>query len=103
MYVDLAAEKLFAAEKDSRRIAVEVKSFVGASELEDLYNAIGQFILYRLALGLQEPDRELYLAIRRDIYTRIFDDPTGELLCKTERIKLLVFEPVQQEVVQWIP
>ena len=32
MYVDLGAETLLAAEKDQRRIAVEIKSFVGKSE-----------------------------------------------------------------------
>lgn len=45
MYIDLGAERLLAAEKGKHKIAVEVKSFVGASELEDLYNAVGQFIV----------------------------------------------------------
>ena len=36
MYVDLAAEELVAAEKEGRKIAVEIKSFIGASEIEDL-------------------------------------------------------------------
>jgi hypothetical protein len=42
LYVDLGAEKLFAAEKEGRKIAVEVKSFIGASEIYDLENALGQ-------------------------------------------------------------
>jgi len=36
MYIDLGAEQLLAAEKDQRRIAVEVKSFGSLSEMEDL-------------------------------------------------------------------
>ena len=56
MYVDLGAEQLLAAEKTGRRIAVEVKSFVGASEMDDLEKAIGQYIVYRSVMGKTEPD-----------------------------------------------
>ncbi|CAN5784388.1 hypothetical protein BH20ACI4_BH20ACI4_24830 [soil metagenome] len=31
-FVDIAAEKIFIAEKEGRKIAVEVKSFIGKSE-----------------------------------------------------------------------
>ena len=43
MYIDLGAELLLAAEKGEQRIAVEIKSFLGRSELEDLERALGQF------------------------------------------------------------
>jgi len=46
MFVDLGAERLLAAEKGQRKIAVEVKSFLGLSEMEDLEQAIGQYIVY---------------------------------------------------------
>lgn len=44
LYVDLGAERLLAAEKGEEKIAVEIKSFVGASEMNDLENALGRFI-----------------------------------------------------------
>jgi hypothetical protein len=44
MYVDLAAEQLVAAERRGQKIAVEIKSFIGPSEIEDLRNALGQFV-----------------------------------------------------------
>jgi hypothetical protein len=47
MYVDLGAEQLLAAEQDHCRIAVEVKSFVGLSEMDDLEKAIRA--VYRLS------------------------------------------------------
>jgi hypothetical protein len=50
LQVDLGAERVLAAEKGTQKIAVEIKSFIGANDLEDLYNALGQFILYRKAL-----------------------------------------------------
>ena len=37
LQVDLGAERLLAAEKGSDKIAVEIKSFIGANDLEDLY------------------------------------------------------------------
>lgn len=41
LYVDLAAERLIAAERGERRIAVEIKSFSGPSEMADLHTAVG--------------------------------------------------------------
>jgi hypothetical protein len=43
LYVDLGAEKLIAAQKDSQRIAVEIKSFISPSPINDLENALGQY------------------------------------------------------------
>lgn len=36
LYIDLGAERLLIAEKGNERIAVEVKSFISKSEIEDL-------------------------------------------------------------------
>lgn len=103
MLIDLAAEKLLLAEKGASKIAIEVKSFVGNSELEDLYNAIGQFILYRKALRKTEPVRELYLAIRHDVYNDLFDDPSEDSLVIEDGVKVIVFNPETREIVLWIP
>jgi hypothetical protein len=40
VFVDLGAERLLAAEKGAERIAVEVKSFQGPSDIRDLELAI---------------------------------------------------------------
>jgi hypothetical protein len=49
MYIDLGAEKILAAQKDSEKIAVEIKSFVRASAISEFHTALGQFINYRFA------------------------------------------------------
>jgi len=36
LFVDLGAEQLLGAEKGNRKIAVEIKSFAGPSEIADL-------------------------------------------------------------------
>jgi hypothetical protein len=63
MYIDLGAEAIVAAEKAGRKIAVEIKSFLGASSISEFHTALGQFFNYRLALEEKEPDRILYLAV----------------------------------------
>jgi hypothetical protein len=55
MYVDLGAEYVLAAERLNRRIAVEVKSFLGQSLMDDLEKALGQFVLYRSVLSKRIP------------------------------------------------
>jgi hypothetical protein len=46
VFVDLGAERILAAERNSDKIAVEVKSFRGPSEVRDLEIAIGQYVFY---------------------------------------------------------
>ena len=103
MYIDLGAEQMVAAEKGGRKIAVEIKSFIGPSEIEDLKNALGQFILYRTVMLNTEPDRELYLAIRQVTFLELFEEPIGKLLIESEHIKLIVFNPLAEEIITWIP
>ncbi len=103
LFVNLGAERLLAADKEGRKIAVEVKSFFGESEVDDLEKALGQFILYRGILGQSEPDRRLYLAIRQEVFDDLFTEPIGQLLLKLEHLKLIVFDPDRGAILQWIP
>ena len=102
LYVDLGAERLIAAEKGAEKIAVEIKSFVGASRIEDLRDALGQFLIYRASLKIYEPDRRLFLAIHFDVYDNTFGLPEGEALRLDEKINLIVFDVDNKEVVKWI-
>jgi hypothetical protein len=102
MYVDLGAERLLAAERLSRRIAVETKSFLGKSLLDELEKALGQFVLYRSVLAKREPERELFLAIPFDAAV-IFDEPLGQLLLEENLVRVISFDPVKEVIVRWIP
>jgi XisH protein len=102
MYADLAAEQFLAAERSNRRIAVEIKSFLGKSLLDDLEKALGQFILYRTVLEKLEPDREMLLAIPYDVAV-VFDEPLGRLLLESNLVRAFSFDPVNEVIVQWIP
>ena len=72
LYVDIAAEKSIAAEKNGQKILVEVKSFLGRSFFNDLENAVGQYIIYRDILEETASDFNLYLAISRGTYQSNF-------------------------------
>ena len=102
VYVDLGAEKIIAAEKNERKIAVEVKSFLRSSRTEDLEDAMGQIVLYRYLLLRSHTDRELFLAIRKDVYESFISLSHVSAFLQAEQVNLLVFDPQTEEVVQWI-
>ena len=102
VYVDLGAEAPIAAEKEGRRIAVEVKSFVGSSEVTELERALGQYALYRFLLGRREPDRILFLGVSDDAYSSFLNEADARDLLAAEHVRMVVFDPVKEIVVQWI-
>jgi XisH protein len=75
LFIDLGAEKLIVAQRENQKIAVEVKSFLGASTLSEFHTALGQCLNYRYALEDTEPDRQLYLAVPISIYEDFFSVP----------------------------
>jgi len=70
--IDLGADKILAAEKAERKIAIEIKSFLSNSTLTDFHAALGQFLNYRLALEMTDPERILYLAVPLDTFDSFF-------------------------------
>ena len=102
MYVDLGAERLVAAEKAGRRIAVEIKGFGGQSEMAELEKAVGQLTIYRLVLAKRQPDFILYLAVPQEIVEDIFEEPLGKLLIEDGLTRIVSFNPETEEIIQWI-
>jgi len=102
LYIDLGAEQVIGAEKGLRKIAVEIKTFRGSSEMKDLEQAIGQYVLYRIFLRRVEPDRELYLAVPQDVIEEVFSEEYGQGFLQDEQGKLLGFDIENEEVVEWL-
>ncbi len=101
--VDLGAEKLIAAEKENRKIAIEVKSFLAKSTIYAFHEALGQYINYKRILEWTGKKRTLYLAIPNDIYNKFFVKPFASRIIKEEKINLIVFNPEENHINKWIP
>lgn len=98
----LWATQLLAADKDERKIAVAVNSFIGRSEFADLAQALAQLAVSRPRLHAMKLDRVLYLAVRQATYQACFVGPEGTRLLARHPVPLLVFDPRREEVVQWV-
>ena len=102
LFIDLGAEKLIAAEKAGRIIAVEIKSFVSSSVVSDFHLALGQFLNYRVVLETQDPQRQLYLAVPIDAFAPFFQQPITQTILQRFGVQIMVFDPELEEIVQWI-
>ncbi|MDF5732824.1 MAG: element excision factor XisH family protein [Rhizonema sp. PD38] len=102
MQIDLGAERLLAAERDSEKIAVEVKSFIAPSTISEFHTALGQFLNYRSALRAIEPIRILYLAVPLEIYDEFFRLRFIQEVTQEHRLNLVIYDVEQEAIVQWI-
>ncbi|NES74222.1 MAG: fatty-acid oxidation protein subunit alpha [Okeania sp. SIO2D1] len=100
--IDLGAEQLIAAERGEEKIAVEVKTFLSDSPLTDYHAALGQFLNYRLALEISDPNRMLYLAVPVIAYETFFRREFAQISLEKYQLKLIIYDPVQEAILQWI-
>jgi hypothetical protein len=103
LLIDLGAERIVAAERNGERIAVEIKSFVKLSPVQDLKEAVGQYVLYEgaLAESPQNIGRTLFLAIRAETYDSVFEEAIGQMLLRHSHLRLIVFDPISEVIVLW--
>jgi hypothetical protein len=80
LYADLGAERPIAAEREGRKLVIEVKSFLGASKIQDLKEALGQYDIYRYLLEATAPDRKLYVAVSAIAYNSFFNQDVIQLI-----------------------
>ena len=102
LYADLGAERPIAAERNGQKLVVEVKSFVGASKIQDLKEALGQYDIYRYLLKATAPDRKLYVAVSTVIYNTFFKQDVIQLILNRHQLPLIVADIEAEEITQWI-
>jgi len=98
--IDLAAEML-AAERAGEKIAVEIKSFIGGSNVSEFHTALGQFLNYKFALEEFDPQRKLYLAVPDSIYQSFFQRRFTQSVIKRTKVNLVVYDEKEEKIVQW--
>jgi hypothetical protein len=101
LYADLAAERPIAAQRDGRKIAVEVKSFLGSSKIQDLKVALGQYEIYVSLLEITDPERKLYVAISEKVYEEFFALEAIQVIVNRLKVPLIVVNLETQEIVKW--
>lgn len=100
--IDLGAERLIAADRGNEKIAVEIKSFVGTSNISNFHTALGQFLNYQIMIEVNDSERLLYLAVPVEAYQTFFQSRLAMVVIKRYQLKLIVYEPTTEEIVKWI-
>lgn len=100
--VDLGAEKIFSANKNNQKIAVEVKCFLGDSLPNEFHTALGQYLDYEAGMEEQEPDRKVYLAIPLKAWQQIQKIPLLMKVLDKYNVNLIIYEPISKTIITWI-
>ena len=101
-FIDLGAEReLLAAEKGTEKIAVEIKSFLGYSDVDQFEDALGQYLLYKPALSDKEPERTLYLAMPITFYKNLFEDAYFQQVLQLYDVKVITFDEATKTILTW--
>ncbi len=101
--IDLGAEKLIGAEKEDRKIAVEVKSFLAPSFSYEFHGVIGQYFNYIINLERFDKERVLYLAIPLDIWNTKFQKEAIQYSINQMKANIIVYDVETEKIEKWIP
>jgi hypothetical protein len=99
LWIDIEAQHI----TDAISILVEVKGFENMrSSVNYLANVLGKYVLYQAVLESLKINNPLYLAVTNKAYNGILREPIGRQALQKVNAKLLIFDPVVEEIVQWI-
>lgn len=101
VYVDLGAERMLAAERGMEKIAIEIKTFLGRSDVADLQQAVGQYVMYRAVLSRTQPERRLYLAVPQMTADTLLLDALALVTMEDEKISYVVYNAQKEIIVRW--
>ncbi|MCC7450176.1 MAG: fatty-acid synthase [Anaerolineae bacterium] len=100
IWLDIQAER----SSDEQIALFEVKGFEAiSSPVEALESALGQYVLYEAIFDALDIASPLYLAVPREAYDNFLRHPFFQVGLRKAGVKLLVFDPIKEEIVRWIP
>jgi len=98
VFADLLIEK-----NNQLVIVVEIKCFADVHILmDDLYHAIGQYIIYQNALALKPSSEPVVLALPENAYHQLMASSAIQNTFQNAKIKVVIIDLIREEVVQWI-
>ena len=84
-------------------VVVEVKCFDSSrTQLDEFYQAVGQYVSYRNALTINEMQIPVYLSVPSSVYMTFFQIPLITAVVDDTRINLVVIDLEKEEIMQWI-
>jgi len=99
LWIDLRAQN----EAEQTVILVEIKGFENTpSPIEYLANATGKYVLYRAALDYLKIPLPLIMAVPEAAYRGILSEEIGKQTLQRNKVRLMVFSPEHEEIIQWI-
>lgn len=102
VHVDLGAQRnVIGAVRGTEKIAVEIKTFAGPSDMTDLYEALGQYLIYQTFLADLEPERRVFLAVPKAAWYGFFQEPIGKLVLQEQIRYAFAFDPDSEEIIEW--
>jgi hypothetical protein len=100
VWVDIRASK----DADKIAILVEVKGFESlASPVAYLAEVIGQCVLYQAILDYAQMTDILHLAVPIAALEGILGEELGQKAVQGAQVRLILFDPVLEEITRWIP
>ena len=102
VYADLRVEKQMPNASLHRVLVIEIKEFAGPSPLNRLEEALGQYQLYRSYLREVAPEEQVYLAVDKTSYDKLFVRKSFQRIVEDYNLALIVVDIPQEEVFQWI-
>jgi hypothetical protein len=102
LFADLGAEKLVGTSRRRRKISIEVKVLSAPARFAKFECAVGQYVIYRRLMMSLKVRRRLYLAVPSPVFVTFFQNKAAvREVVAGEQIKLLIFDPLKQEIVRW--
>ena len=100
LYGDMEAQKIL-AEKGSRKIVVEVKSFLGVSIISEFQKALGQYLIYEGVLSKIKPETKIYLAFSETAYNKFFVGEGIRFILEREALSYFVVDSKNEVIKRW--
>jgi hypothetical protein len=97
LYIDIKAQR-----QDAELVLIEVKG-LETSPVHELMELLGQYLIYRMALDYLSIEIPLYIAVSQIAYQDIIQHVLGQEMMYRYAVPLLIFDPVKEEIVKWIP
>lgn len=97
LHIDIEAQN-----DDEHIIVIEVKCFHDSkSETVDLYQAIGQYIIYRNLLKQQNIELDLFLAVPSHAYDGVFERMGKSAIIEND-VKMIIVDIENEEILEWL-